>query len=195
MMKRYLLCFIMIISLFFVKFGTVDALVGTWPNDAKFTRGVKNTCYYVHSTANAYTARINAGARSWAALDNKIKNTAVSSNAGTHIDFYGKYLNEDVNLTTSMLAYTTFWDDKVVTVQPSPTYAPTKNYFYSEIIINRSKASSITAAVLTHEMGHSYGLSHRNNVNSIMHPYADEIAVSTPQSIDNAVINYLYPNG
>lgn len=174
----------------------VRAMDGTFPNDAKFTRGVKNTCYYVDSTASSFTSKINSGAKSWEALDNKIKNTAVSSNKGTHIDFYAKNKSADVNLTGRIKAYTTFWDSNGVNAQPSITEEPRKDYFYSEIVLSKDDFSSITFTAIAHEMGHAYGLSHRpNNEYSIMFKYLENMQVTTPQAIDNNVINYLYPNG
>lgn len=191
--KISLLLLLIIICLLFCD-NTVFAMEGTWINDAKFSRGVKNTCYYVNSTANAYVSRINSAARSWAVLDNKINNTAVSSNKGTHIDIYGKYIGSDQWLDEQTLAYVYFYDENAKPILQAIDDEPRINYYYVEMIINRSNAKLITSGTIAHEMGHAYGLSHRWDYYSIMHPYND-VLVTTPQASDNAIINYLYPNG
>lgn len=61
------------------------------PIGGKFSRGVSNTCYYVDSTASAYTTRINAAANNWVNTGhgwNPIYMTPVSSSYLTHMDFY-----------------------------------------------------------------------------------------------------------
>lgn len=62
-MKKYLNK--IVLSIFALAIGALMntktfAMTPTWPNDAKFNRGVSNAYYYVDSTANSYTSRINA---------------------------------------------------------------------------------------------------------------------------------------
>ena len=42
-------------------------------------------------------------------------------------------------------------------------------------------------------MGHAYGLDHNNSVYSIMYGTNVGRMVTTPQSVDNDTVNYLYP--
>ena len=169
----------------------VSAMTPTWRSGAKFTRGVKNTCYYVDSSANSYVSMINSAAKSWASMKNNIKNTAVASKKGTHIDFYARTISQDTHLTSNINGYTMFYDDKGITVQGSPTTAPLKDYFYTDIIIN--KQGNAGSDTMAHEMGHAYGLKHSTNKYSILYTPKSERKVTTPQDVDNDTINYLYP--
>ncbi len=60
-MKKFYL-FVIIMILFLFNATVVSAATPTFPNNAKFTRGVKNTCYYVDSTANSYLKYIKPAA-------------------------------------------------------------------------------------------------------------------------------------
>lgn len=162
-------------------------------NMTKFTRGVKNTCYTVNYNASAYTSKINAAAKSWAALDNPIKNTAVASTKWSHIDFYAYTSANNQYLTDDVIAYTMYYDEKAnIILMTSDTSGPIKDYYYTDIVINKSLDQYVTQGVIAHEMGHAYGLVHFNNVKSIMWPYGNTMQVSTPQSMDNEAINILY---
>lgn len=93
-MKKYLNK--MILSMFALVIGAfistnVFAMTPTWPNDAKFDRGVSNAYYYVDGTATSYTSRINAAVDNWVDTGwgwNPIYLYPVASNYATHIDFY-----------------------------------------------------------------------------------------------------------
>ncbi len=62
--------------------------------------------------------------------------------------------------------------------------------------INRNKTdgrpNNDNNGTLGHELGHVLGLDHVNNVNALMHPYANERLHWTPQSDDIAGVDYLY---
>lgn len=184
-MKKFYL-FVIIMVIFLLDVTMVSAATPTFPNKAKFTRGVKNTCYYVDSTARTYLKYIKPAAISWASLKNNIKNTAVSSKAGTHIDFY-----QNTSTIEGLLGVTLFYDSKgnMVTGYGSE---PSVNYNFTRIYLNKNNASYIDTKTIIHEMGHAYGLAHSLSRYSIMYPDKTSY-VSTPSSDDNATINILYP--
>lgn len=199
MKKNLLLGTIFLFGLFFSTLSIVNAADLEYPlstNRTKFTRGVTNTCYYVDSSANAYTSKINEAARSWASLNNPIKNTAVASNKGTHIDFYARTVSQD-SAVNGTYAYTALFDDKGVKVPvTSSKSGAIKNYYYADIVINKSKdANKITSGIMGHEMGHAYGLVHLKQDYTIMYPgeFPDGSVVTLPpKSVDNYAINVLY---
>ena len=184
-MKKFYL-FVIIMVIFLLDVTMVSAATPTFPNKAKFTRGVKNTCYYVDSTARTYLKYIKPAAISWASLKNNIKNTAVASKAGTHIDFY-----QNTSTIEGLLGVTLFYDSKgnMVTGYGSE---PSVNYNFTRIYLNKNNASYIYTKTIIHEMGHAYGLAHSLSRYSIMYPDKTSY-VSTPSSDDNATINILYP--
>lgn len=185
-MKKTLSLVVVLAGMFF---GTikVDAMTPTFLYGIKFSRGVNNTCYYVSSSASGYTSLINTAASQWANMSNNIVNNPVSSNYGTHIDFYSSNPSNNTNLTSNTNAYTTIWDANGVQL----SFNGTSNYFYTEIVINN--ANYIDSSTIAHEMGHAYGLDHTSNTYSIMYTPKSNRLVSTPQSVDNDTINYLYP--
>lgn len=174
------------VLLFLLQCSLVSAATPTFPNKAKFTRGVKNTCYYVDATANRYLKYIKPAAIAWASLDNNIKNTAVSSKRGTHIDFY-----QEKSTIEGLLGVTLFYDSKGNMVANYGA-EPTKNYNFTRIYLNQNNASLIDTKTIIHEMGHAYGLAHGSSRYSIMYPDTTSY-VTTPSSGDNDTINILYP--
>ena len=70
--------------------GSVFALVPTI--GGYLSRGVDDMCYYVDSSANAYTSYINTGINRWTnsgySPRHFINMTAVSSNYATDVDYY-----------------------------------------------------------------------------------------------------------
>lgn len=168
------------------------AMTPTWTNDAKFTRGVSNTCYYISSSASSYTSKINAAAQNWEVTGygwNPIYVTAVSSNRATHIDIYSVNPNNDTVLDDNTNAYASFWSSSS-TLLANRGYGPSTNYFYTEIAINSSK--TLETDTFIHEMGHCFGLAHSSDRNSIMYGTKSKRNVSTVQKDDHDTINYLY---
>lgn len=180
-----------ILILFIMFFGIIDvsAFSKTYVHEIRFSRGVKNTCYYIDSSASAYTWMINTAAQQWASMPNNIVNTPVSSNYATHIDIYSSSPSLDTDLNNTVLAYTTLWSATGEQMAPW-SY---DNYFYTEIVINNSH-SEVDSSTLAHEFGHAYGLDeHSYDRYSIMYPVKNYMMVTTPQETDNETINYLYP--
>ena len=174
--------------------SSVFAMTPTYTNDAKFTRGVGNCCYYIDTSASSYTSSVSDAAYNWENTGygwNPIYMTAVASNYATHMDFYGRTAAQDSYLTISTAAYTTFWNSNSTQVC-SNSDDPTYNYFYTEIIFNKSSTDSANFKVAKHEMGHAFGLAHYANHYSIMYPSLDGMYVSTVQQTDHDTINYLY---
>ena len=190
-MRKFLFCYLV----FFCALGcSVFAMTPTYENDAKFTRGVGNCCYYIDGTASSYSSNIVSAANNWEDTGygwNPIYMTAVSSNYATHMDFYSRTSSQDVHLTGNTLGYTTFWNTDG-TLVARRTHAPTYNYFYTEIVFNASHSDSYDIRTAKHEMGHAFGLSHYGNSYSIMCPDLSDTYVTTVQQCDHDTINYLY---
>ncbi|MGN1013048.1 MAG: matrixin family metalloprotease [Clostridia bacterium] len=190
-MRKFCICLILTFCIFSC---SVFAMTPTFTNDAKFTRGVSNCCYYVDSTASSYTSNVNSAANNWVDTGygwNPIYMTAVSSNYATHMDFYGRNPSSDTYLNSSVLGYTSFWNTDG-TLVANKTSEPTYNYFYTEIVFNTSESDSYDIRTAKHEMGHAFGLDHTENSYSIMFPYLADMYVTTVQQCDHDTINYLY---
>ncbi len=194
-MKKLMKKFVMTLSVLTVGFVTsanVFAMTPTWPNDAKFTRGVSKAYYYVDSTANSYIPRINAAVDNWVDTGygwNPIYLSPVASNYATHIDFYRANYQQDSVLDSNTIAYAGFWDINSNRVSKAG-YGPSVNYFYTEVKMNT--AFDTATSTIIHEMGHCFGLAHSSDHYSIMYPYANETYVTTVQRDDHDTINYLY---
>lgn len=190
-MRKFLFCYLV----FFCALGcSVFAMTPTYENDAKFTRGVGNCCYYIDGTASGYSSNIVSAANNWEDTGygwNPIYMTAVSSNYATHMDFYSRTSSQDVNLTGNVLGYTTFWNTDG-TLVARRTHEPKYNYFYTEIVFNASHSDSYDIRTAKHEMGHAFGLRHYENSYSIMCPNIVDTYVTTVQQCDHDTINYLY---
>lgn len=185
------LCF----SLFQSTILCVQAMTPTWENDAKFTRGVTNTTYYISPSADAYSEPFYTAADNWmyTAWGNAIQMDQADSNSDTQIDLYAKTYEQDPTLGAYTSAYVSFWDETGGLVSERG-YGPDRNYYYTELTINtRLFPEDEQVIILTHEMGHAFGLAHSNDPYSIMFPYYEEILVDTVQKVDNDTINYLYP--
>lgn len=172
-----------------------QAMTPTWENDAKFTRGVSNTTYYISDSATMYRESFYTAGDNWMYTEwgNAIQMNQAENNLGTQIDFYAKTYEEDPTLGAYTSAYVSFWDEKGDPVS-APGYGPDVNYFYTELTANkRLFPEDEQVIILTHEMGHAFGLAHSNDPYSIMYPYYEEILVDTVQKVDNDTINYLYP--
>ena len=190
-MKKF---FIFLTIIFCALSSSVFAMTPTYANDAKFTRGVGNCCYYVDSSASSYTSSINDAAYNWENTGfgwNPIYMHAVASNYATHMDFYGATPSTDTYLDSSTAGYTTFWNSNS-TLVCSKTAPPTYDYFYTEIILNTNNSGSYDYRTTKHEMGHAFGLKHYLNSYSIMYPTLDGTYVTTVQQCDHDTINYLY---
>lgn len=190
-MRKFCICLILTFCIFSC---SIFAMTPTYTNDAKFTRGVSNCCYYIDSTASSYTSNVNSAANNWVDTGygwNPIYMTAVSSNYATHMDFYGRTPSSDTYLNSSVLGYTSFWNTDG-TLVANKTSEPTYNYFYTEIVFNTSASNSYDIRTAKHEMGHAFGLDHTENSYSIMFPNINYTYVTTVQQCDHDTINYLY---
>jgi predicted Zn-dependent protease len=190
-MKKFFVCFIVLILTLNC---SIFAMTPTYSNNAKFSRGVSNCCYYVDSTASGYTSQVNSAANNWEVTGygwNPIYMTAVSSNYATHMDFYSRTPSTDTYLNDTVLGYTSFWTTNGVLVA-NKMKSPTSNYFYTEIVFNSSLSDSYDYRTAKHEMGHAFGLAHTENSYSIMFPSLNDTYVSTVQQCDHDTINYLY---
>ena len=114
------------------------------------SRGVSNMCYYVDSTASAYTTYINTGISRWTngghSPSDFINMTAVSSNYATAVDYYAYDENEFLSLF--ILAETSFFSSSGMSgsgVSP---------YYYTEISINKGSFPDCTSYEKIGTMAH-----------------------------------------
>lgn len=197
-MKNIIKKFIISLNILFGVFvitNNVFAMTPTFPNDAKFSRGVGNAYYYVDASASGYTQNINDSVNNWVDTGwgwNPIYLYPVASNYATHIDYYlVDYTSDSLLANTNNRAYTTFWDIDENGVLLNSGGEPMYNYFYTEIKF--SSYHQMTVDTIIHEMGHAFGLAHYDsNAYSIMYPYRDYRMVTTVQKEDHDTINYLY---
>lgn len=52
-MKR-ILSLVVILSVMFLEISNVDAMTPTFTNGIRYSRGVKNTCYYISPSSSGY---------------------------------------------------------------------------------------------------------------------------------------------
>ena len=185
--KKVLTIILLIVVLFLIsEVSKVYAVMSpTHPNEIRYSRGVSNVCYVVNSSASAYTSYVNSAANGWVHThygDNPIYMTAVSSTVGSHMDIYADNLSGRYE---EYYAYTTIWNYNANQLSLSGK----ENYWYAEIMINKNIKQS--TYILTHEMGHCFGLTDNYNVDSVMY-YCDAGNAKTVQYCDNETINYLY---
>jgi len=194
-LNKKIIIIILFLLVIVISNTTVFARTPNYSNNAKFTRGVGNTCYWIASSASRYTTGINNAANRWVNTgvgSNPIYMTLVSSNKGTHIDIYGKTPSNDTVLTNDIFGYASFWSSSSQLVSPKGIQ-PDTNYFYSEVVLNTGL--TISTVTIAHEMGHCFGLADYwgATVDTIMWPYEDDgNRAETVQQSDNDTINYLY---
>ena len=157
------------------------------------SRGVDDMCYYVDSSANAYTSYINTGINRWAnsgySPRHFINMTAVSSNYATDVDYYA--MDAEDMLVYGAIAETLFYSSSGVCLSGNSPY------YYAEISINNDIISQCTSfekiGTMAHELGHAMGLDENNsNPNSIMCQLGSGRTVNTVSSEDYATVVGIY---
>ena len=157
------------------------------------SRGVDNMCYYVDSTASAYTSYINTGISRWTngghSPSDFINMTAVSSNYATAVDYYGQ--TEDEFLSGYSFAETVYY------MSNGANTSGLGSYYYAEILINKDSIANCTSfekiGTMAHEFGHAMGLAENNgNPSSIMCQLGAGRTVNTVSNEDYATVVSIY---
>ena len=157
------------------------------------SRGVDNMCYYVDSSASAYTSYINTGINRWTNSGHSpsdfINMTAVSSNYATDVDYYAQ--EQEDFFAGYALAETLYFSS-----DSSPSGGASA-YFYTEILINKGEFPSCTSyekiGTMAHEFGHAMGLDENNrNTSSIMCQLSSGRTVNTVSAEDYATVVDIY---
>lgn len=193
-MKKIFFC-LLIASFFISGMSSAYAMTPTYENEAKFSRGVSNTCYYIDSTAETYTDLVNTAMGNWVDTGygwNPIYATPVASNYATHIDVYGSDIYRSNVLDIVMLGHTSFWSVNGEPIAQYENEKPKSNYFYTEIEMNMSLSDSYKLLAVSHEIGHAFGLDDSTNPNSLMYYKYRYCSIQTVQKEDHDTINYLY---
>ncbi len=115
--------------------------------------------------------------------DNKFYAIPVKSKSGSNMDFYA------ANLGSNILGITLHFDSK-----GNPVYPWEKDWFYVDIKIdnkNKNRKSDMVQGTIAHEIGHGFGLAHRNTPYSIM-AQSTIRKVQKVQKIDNDTLNSIY---
>ena len=195
MKRKCFLIILFVILIMYTASSQVKAVAATpiWPH--KFSRGVSNTCYYIHSSISDYTVRINEAANNWVNTGfgyNPIYMTLVSSNRGTHMDFYGRHDDWFGEGNEGIVGLTQHCDANEYWINPEET-----DWFFAAISLDIDDLPFNTIAdqkgIAAHEMGHAFGLKHYdNNRYSIMYPYINLSLTSVVAQCDHDAINLIY---
>ena len=162
-------------------------------NGGYLTRGVDSMCYYVDSSASAYTTYINTGINRWTnsgySPSDFINMTAVSSNYATDVDYYG--LDMEDMYSADSIAETYYFGS--TGIQASGT----EPYYFSEIAINVDEfpycSNFEKIGTCAHEFGHAMGLDENNSdTSSIMCQTWAGRTVNTVSAEDYATVVYIY---
>lgn len=192
--KIIIICLLSVLLILIVSTQVnAEDITPTYPH--RFSRGVSNTCYYIDSSVSQFTNRINGAARNWEVTGfgyNPIHMTAVSSNKGTHMDFYGKHedwFGAGQVIYGETVRYNS-WEGRVS--------GEVEDWFFTQIRLNVDDIPLCTVAdqqgIAAHEMGHAFGLKHNSSPYSIMFLGVKDWLTSVVAKCDHDAINLLYNN-
>lgn len=212
MIKRIRLSFLLIISTMLLVFSPVLAeesktqrpnpILGFYDTPVyanhKLINGVGNVTIYLNyaSGIGYWESYISNAVNNWmyTGWANPIYINFVSSNYGSTIDIYRESDSYWPNYPDEIAASTEMYSSSSTAMNPL-----NGNWLYCEIHVNHDKLIQNTVSdfeaqfVMTHEMGHCFGLDHNTKTNvSIMWTYYDEAVVDTVQQVDNNTIIHLY---
>ncbi len=172
------------VSLVFIQGSTVFsyALFGS---TRKLYGGINNRYYYIDSyMPEYYKARFKRAFTNWYNTPTSF-NFSSSTYEKSVIDCYVYNKNDNSYGRTSFVVH-----GRIINA------APTDVWDYASVYLNTYNLSTNQNAfnngIAGHEIGHAIGLAHVNNRNVLMHPYGDEVNVTTPQNDEVNGVNYLY---
>lgn len=161
-----------------------------FPNGARFSRGVENTCFYIHPSASSYANIIRTRANNWmyTGWGNLIYMYEVNTSYATHMDIYkddySPYLTN-----TGYGAVTMFFDSNGNRLSAPPKV----DYFYTEIIFSGKDINTQDSnGDIAHEMGHAFGLNHNNTRRDRLMYGSSYRTRTVPLKEENDIIQYLY---
>lgn len=112
---------------------------------------------------------------------------------GSKLDFFSRdydYFGKDMYRN---LAETSWWNTDIQYVNSYTTDWYSARIDINDSLLRRDTYTNEDAiGVFVHEIGHGFGLDHRNDKNSIMYPAIKECNVRRVQKIDNDTLNSLY---
>ena len=191
--------FCLLISVFFLPTFSASAHNGylTWQNDAKLINGVGSygdhiRYFWIDSTAASLTDIISEVRYEWVntsdILTTSILIRKIANQRSSVFDIYQQQIYPH---SLEILGQSFFFNES-----NQDMGVPTKDYKWTQIILNTSNFNSLTSSqkkgTIAHEFGHCMGLAHSTNPNRIMSQLGSGRVATRANYTDLATINHIY---